>query len=90
MLQHLGGKYTLSVQETLFGSCWIVKSDVEGVSFLLTGSAPSMCPAADPLAARIERLGQINWRCWEYLGKHGGIGRAESRGITVKCNKCIN
>jgi len=76
VLQHSGGLYTLSVYE--YDGCWWVGSG------LYSGSAPSQCPA-DPRAARNERLGETHWR---YRSKQSG-NFTESRGISVKCDKCI-
>ena len=81
VLQHSGGHFTLSV---FYGGFWYVESGVGGVEYLMSGSAPSQCPA-DPRAARNERYG---WTHWTYKNKFRG-GDTESSGISIKCNKCI-
>ena len=85
VLQHSGGRFTLLV----LGSCWSVEvrsgwSAVGGGDILCSGSVPSQCPA-DPRAARDEKQEETHWKYWIKLNH----GWAESRGISVKCNKCI-
>ena len=80
VLQHSGGLFTLSADY----SCWRVESGVVGGWYLLSGSAPSQCPA-DPRAARNEKQGLTHWRY--YNKQHRMV--FESSGISVKCIKCI-
>ena len=83
VLEHSGGLFTLSV----WGGFWVVESDVD--SYLMSGSAPSLCPADHrAAAARNERVRQTNWSFWSKR-KRGGWPWPESSGITVKCKKCF-
>ena len=77
VLQHSEGRYKLFVAHFR----WKVAPDVGGSGCLMSGSAPSQCPA-DPRAARNERMGQTHWRYWS---KQKGM--TQSSGIIVKCKK---
>ena len=77
VLQHSGGLFVF------VSGCWMVESGVGGAQCLLSGSAPSQCPA-DPKAVRNERRRQ---KLWGYENKQGKW--PESRGIKVKCIKCV-
>ena len=57
VLQHEEGHFTAYAR----GGFWIVSSGVGGTGYLVSGSAPSQCPA-DPRAARNER--QTHWEYW--------------------------
>ena len=79
VLQYSGGLFTLSMG----GSYWMVQSGgVRGNMYLMSGSAPSQCPA-DPRAARNEMRGKKHWRYWNEQGEWPA-----SSGISVKCSKC--
>ena len=79
VLLHSGGRFTLSAGRA---GCWRVTSDgVGGYGHLLSGSAPSLCPA-DPRAASNGSGGQTSWK---YKNKQ--IGRTESKGIRIKCKE---
>ena len=69
VLQHSEGRFKLFVSN----SRWKVCNDVGG---LMSGSAPSQCPA-DPRAARNEREGLTLWRFWN------SMKWTESSGISV-------
>ena len=77
VLQHNGGRFTLYV----WGGCWSVSPGVRDVLYLVSGSAPSMCPA-DPRAARDESEGRTHWRYWSKKRAF-----PESRGISIRCAK---
>ena len=83
VLQHSGGSFTLSVNLSWGPWCWMVSSGIEGDGYLISGSAPSLCPA-DPKAARNELQRQTHWR---YEKKQSYV---ESSGIIVKCEKHKN
>ena len=80
VFQHSGGRFTLYVGGGVEGGCWKVCTGVGGDFYLMSGSAPSQCPA-DPRAARNERFRKKHWL---YESVRGGV--TYSRGITVKCN----
>ena len=76
---HSGGQFCLYVSAQ--GRWWV--SHLDGVSpHIVSGSAPSMCPA-DPRAARNERWVQTQTR-WRFKGKQGIL---ESCGYTITCCK---
>ncbi len=100
VLKHSGGEYTLSVYWGGFGKNlgWRVSFHDGIAEYLLSGSAPSMCPA-DPRAARNERRGgsQWQWRYWikreEWRHESGwwspesGWTESRARAINLKCRK---
>ena len=80
VLQHSGGRFTIFVCD----GAWMVTSDVgdEVQIHLVSGSAPSQCPA-DPRAARNEHIGMTHWG---YENKHGGC-TSLGGGISVNCGQ---
>ena len=80
VLRHSGGLFTLHVSYW-GGGYWVVSAGAGGNRHLVSGSAPTLCPA-DPRAARSDTRAQTHWR---YLSKLGEW--AESREISVKCSK---
>ena len=58
MFSHSEGVFTLSLS-VWNGGCWEVRSGDRGHVYLMSRTAPSMCPA-DPRAARCERRGRTH------------------------------
>ena len=82
ILMHSAGQLTLYVMGSDTVCCWRLGLSSDSDSwYLLSGSAPSICPA-DPRAAINVSLGVSHWR---YSSKQEGM--TESRGISVKCKK---
>ena len=79
VLQQVGGRFSLYIGWSWEGGCWEVSSVVGGAEYLVSGSAPDMCPA-DPRARRNEWRDQTYWK---YKDKRGVL--KESRIINVVC-----